>query len=72
MITAGKEYLVLPALSTSGREGMAGPVAVRPLADATADRIVVLAWRRTDPRSPEFPKSATMLRSRLPQGVALP
>ena len=51
---------------------MAGLVAARLLADSTADRIVILAWRRTDPCGPEFPESATMLRIRLPEGVTPP
>lgn len=72
MIAAGEGYSVLPALSTSGREGLAGLVAVRPLADSTAGRTVALAWRRTDPRGAAFLEFAAMLRSRLPEGVRLP
>lgn len=72
MIAAGEGYSVLPALSTSGREGLAGLVAVRPLADPAAGRTVALAWRRTDPRGAEFLEFAAMLRDRLPEGVVLP
>ncbi len=72
MIAAGEGYSVLPALSTAGRDGLAGLVAVRPLGDATAGRTVAMAWRRTDPRGPELAELAAMLRSRLPEGVRLP
>ncbi len=72
MIAAGEGYSVLPALSTAGREGLTGLVAVRPLADWTAGRTVALAWRRTDPRGAEFLEFAAMLRDRLPEGVTLP
>ena len=71
MIAAGEGYSVLPTLSTSGREKLAGLVAVRPLADPTAGRTMALAWRRTDPRGAKFLEFAAMLRSRLPEGVVL-
>lgn len=35
-------------------------------------RMMALAWRRTDPRGPEFLELAAMLRSRRPDGVTMP
>lgn len=70
--SAGKGCSVLPALSTAGREGLAGLVAVRPLADSMAGRTGALAWRRTDPRGAKFLEFAAMLRDRLPEGRYAP
>jgi LysR family hydrogen peroxide-inducible transcriptional activator len=69
MIAAGEGYSVLPALSTAGREELAGLVAVRPLDDPDAGRTLALAWRRTDPRGQEFEALAVVLRAGLPEGV---
>lgn len=63
MIAAGEGYSALPALSTSGREGVAGLVAVQPSADPRAGRTAAPAWQRTDPRGAEF---------LLPRGIMFP
>lgn len=60
------------ALSTFGREGLAGLVTVRPLADPTAGRMVAVFWRRTDPRGAEVLGFAALLRDRLPDDVLSP
>lgn len=72
MIAAGEGYSVLPALSTAGRDGLAGLVELHPLTDAAAGRTVAMAWRRTDPRGGEFSEFGAMLRNALPEGVTLP
>ena len=67
MIAAREGVSLLPALSTAGREAMAGLVAVRELPDA--GRIVGLAWRRTDPRGKDFAAIAEVLRQQTPPCV---
>lgn len=71
MIAAGEGISLVPALSAEGREGLAGLVAVRELADAEAGRTVALVWRRTDPRSGHFGALAAALREGVPTGVVV-
>jgi len=68
MIAAGEGYSLLPALSVVKRATL-GMVAVRPLLESGAGRMVALIWRNRDPRSREFAQYARFLQSRAPAGV---
>ncbi len=67
MIAAGEGVSLLPALSTAGRDAMAGLVAVRELPEV--GRTMAMAWRRTDPRGADFTALAALLREQPPPGV---
>ncbi len=69
MIAAGEGYSLLPALSLTGRQAVAGLVTCRPLPDPEAGRMIALAWRTTDPRGGDLAKLAEQLRADLPAGV---
>ena len=70
MIAAGEGVSLLPALSTAGREAIAGMACVRELPGA--GRTLALAWRRTDPRREEFLALAALLRDQAPTLVTAP
>lgn len=69
MIAAGEGCSLLPALSATGRETMAGMIACHPLAEQDAGRTIALVWRSTDPRRKELAALADALRADLPGGV---
>ena len=67
MIAAGEGYSLLPALSVVKRATL-GMVAVRPLLESGAGRMIALIWRNRDPRSREFAQYARFLQSKAPAG----
>ena len=69
MVAAGEGIALMPALAIRDDPELSGLVQVRPIRDRDAGRIVVLAWRATDPRAADFERLAGILRENAPEGV---
>lgn len=69
MIAAGEGYSLLPGLAVAVRPEMRDLVACRPLDDPNAGRIIVLAWRASDPRDGAFRELAGLLAASRPAGT---
>ena len=72
MIAAGEGLSLVPALAAEAFRKAEGPTVATPLPDPAIGRDVVLASRRSDPRTEHIASLATLIRTLFPLPVARP
>ena len=69
MVAAGEGFSLMPTLAIRDDPELSGLVQTRSILDPDAGRTIGLAWRATDPRTPDFEQLAEILRRNAPDGT---